>query len=31
MLTDMIDLLASPGHYVCVYRDGEVFIELSQG
>jgi hypothetical protein len=31
MLTDMIDMLSSPTRYVCVYRDGEIFIEPSQG
>jgi hypothetical protein len=31
MLTDMIEMLASPTQYVCVYRDGEVYIEPAQG
>ena len=30
MLTDMIDMLSSPATYVCIYRDGEFFIEPSQ-
>ena len=27
MLTQFIELLTSPEHYVCVYRDGEIFID----
>ena len=30
MLTDMIELLSTPTEYVCVYRDGEIFIEPSK-
>jgi len=29
-LTQFIELLASPEQYVCVYRDGEVYIDAIQ-
>jgi len=29
MLADLIDLLTEPGAYECVWRDGELFVELA--
>jgi len=28
MLTEFSDLLTKPEHYVCVHRDGEIFVDL---
>ena len=30
MFEEMLALLAKPDRYVCVWRDGEVYIELAQ-